>query len=64
MSEKNARMLRRMNANDKNSKRLWKSLNSIQRGRVAATYNSYEDKREGAMNAVVTLVGQLDERMK
>jgi len=64
MSEKNARMLRRMNANDKNSKRLWKSLNHIQRGLVTATYNSYEDKREGAKHAVVTLVGQLDKRMK
>lgn len=64
MSGKTARMLRKMNANDKKSKRLWKSLNQQQRGRVSATYNSYEDKREGAMQAVLTLVEQLDERLE
>ena len=63
MNGKAARMLRRMNANDKKSKRLWKSLTVQQRGRVSATYNSYENKLEGAMHAVVTLAGLLDERI-
>ena len=62
MSGKTARMLRRMNANDKKSKRLWKSLTVQQRGQVTATYNSYENKLEGAKEAVVTLVEVLSGR--
>ena len=62
MNGKAARMLRRMNANDKKSKRLWKSLTQQQRGRVFATYNSYENKLEGAKEAVVTLVEVLSGR--
>lgn len=62
MNGKAARMLRRMKADDKRSKRLWKSLNHIQRERVFATYNSYENKLEGAKEAVVTLVEVLSGR--
>ncbi len=55
MNGKAARMLRKMHANDKKSKRLWKSLTQCQRAKVNATYNSYENKTEGAREAAVTL---------
>ncbi len=62
MNGKAARMLRKMRANDKKSKRLWKSLTQAQRIKVSATYNSYEDHKKGAMEAVVTLAEVLSGR--
>ncbi len=59
MNGKTARMLRKMQANDKKSKRLWKSLTQAQQAKVTATYNSFEDKNEGAKEAVVTFMEQL-----
>ena len=59
MNGKTARMLREMQADDKRSKKLWKSLTHIQQSKVSATYNTYEDKKEGAKEAVVTFMEQL-----
>ena len=56
MNGRIAKMLRKMQANDKRSKRLWNSLTSEQRSKVTATYNKYEDKAEGALKAVATMV--------
>ena len=39
MSERNAKMLRKMKANDKKSKRAWKALTHIQRSNVRAEYD-------------------------
>lgn len=39
MSERNARMLRKMKANDKKSKRAWNKLTPFQRSKVRAVYD-------------------------
>lgn len=54
MNGRTARMLRKMSAHDKKSKRFWKSLTDVQRGTVRATY-----KVEGPSEAVVTFMEQL-----
>ena len=54
MNGKTARMLREMQADDKRSKKLWKSLTHIQQSKVSATY-----KKEGGKEAVVTFMEQL-----
>ena len=47
-------MLRKMKANDKKAKELWKSLNHMQRSKVRATFIS-----SGPEEAVVTFMEQL-----
>lgn len=58
MNGQAAKMLRKMQANDKKSKRLWQSLTPAQKERVTKTYNSYEQP-EGARRAVVTFMQQI-----
>ena len=54
MNGKTAKMLREMHAMDKNSKKLWKSLNANQRSAITKKYRS-----DGAGKAVVELGKQL-----
>jgi len=54
MSGKISKMLRKMKANDKKAKELWKSLNHMQRSKVRATFIS-----SGPEEAVVTFMEQL-----
>ena len=57
MNGKMAKMLRKMNATDNMAKRLWGSLNWIQRGKVRAAFKS--DPVNGSALATVVFMEQL-----
>ena len=57
MNARMSRMLRKMNATDNRAKKLWSSLNWIQRARVSAAFKS--DPINGPAKATIVFMEEL-----
>jgi hypothetical protein len=60
MNGKVSKMLHRMNAEDKRSKRLYQSLTPDQKGRVRAAYNANRDNPGKALVVLMKEIGNIE----
>jgi hypothetical protein len=60
MNGKVSKMLRRLNANDKRSKRLYQDLEPEQKGRIRAAYKANPDNPGKALVAMMKELGNIE----